>query len=122
MATAKKKPYYVAFGTATEALVLSLDPDIYDTDVQSATGLTPTKGTIVKTIRTTIRQAVASSFAGLVRLTVTKGLNTPEEETRQVDVVCETSKLDTAKVALINKTVNLGYGANAVAWTITGAR
>lgn len=122
MATAKKRPYYVALGTATEALTLSLDPDIYDADVQTATGLTPTKGGVVKTIRTTIKQAVSSSFAGLIRLTVAKGLNTPEEETRQVDIVCETSKLDTAKVALLTKTINLGYGANAVAWTITSAR
>jgi hypothetical protein len=122
MATSKKKAYFIPLGTATEALMLQLDPDIYDAEVQTATGLTATRGAIAKTIKTTIRQAVSSSFAGLIRLTVAKGVNTPEEETRQVDIVCETSKLDTAKVALVDKTVKLGYGANAVEWTIVSAR
>jgi len=122
MATAKKRPYYISLGTATEALMLQLDPDIYDADVQTATGLTPTKGSVVKTLKTTVKQITGSSFAGLIRLTVTKGLNTPDEETRNLNIVCETSLLDTAKVALINKTVNLGYRANVTPWTITGAR
>lgn len=122
MATAKKRPYFISLGTATEALMLQLDPDIYDTDVQTATGLTSVRGSIAKVLRTTIKQATGSSFAGRIRLTVAKGANTPEEETRNLDIVCETSKLDTAKVDLLNKTVNLGYGANAVSWTITGAR
>ena len=122
MATSKKKAHYISLGTSTEALVLQLDPDIYDADVLTATGLVSVRGAIVKTLKTTIKQAISSSFAGRIRLTVSKGANTPEEETRQVDIVCETSKLDTAKAALIGKTVKLGYGANAVDWSIIGAR
>jgi hypothetical protein len=121
MATNKKKPFYLGLSGATDALVLQLDPDIYDAEVQTATGLTETKGSVTKTLKCTIRQAVTSSFAGQLRLSCTKGANTPEEETRQVKIVCETSKLDTAKAALLGKTVKLGYGAAAVDWTITGA-
>jgi hypothetical protein len=122
MSTNKKRAYFIALGTATEALQLQLDPDIYDADVQTATGLTFTRGAIAKTIKTTIKQAISSSFAGLIRLTVAKGLNTPEEETRQVDIVCETSKLDTAKAALVGKNIRLGYGANSIEWEIVSAR
>jgi hypothetical protein len=121
MATAKKKPYYLSLSTATDALVLQLDPDIYDTEIQTATGLTATKGSITKTLKCTVKQAISSSFAGRIRLTCTKGANTAEEETRRVEIVCEASSLDTAKAALLGKTVKLGYGANAVDWEITGA-
>lgn len=121
MATSKKKAFYLPLTTATDALVLQLDPDIYDTEVQAATGLTATRGSITKILKTTIKQAASSSFAGKIRLTCTKGANTPDEEVRRIEIVCKASQLDTAKADLLGKTVKLGYGANAIDWTITGA-
>lgn len=118
MATNKKTPVYVLLATGAEASV-QLDTDIYDADVRTALGLSLTKAAPTnKVLRTTIATLAASAFAGLVKVTVAKGVGTPEEETRQLKLLCEASKLDTAKADLAGKTLKLGYGANAVDWTI----
>lgn len=118
MATSKKTPYYVLLATGADASV-QLDPDIYDTDIATALGLSKTKsGATAKVLKTTIQTLASSPFAGLVRVTVAKGVGTPEEETRQLRLLCEASKLDTAKADLAGKTLKLGYGANAVDWVV----
>ncbi|PZU94933.1 MAG: hypothetical protein DCE90_14030 [Pseudanabaena sp.] len=117
MATNKKSPYFVTLGTGADAQV-QLDPDIYTSAVLTELGLSATKTANAKVLRVPIATLAASSFAGLVRVTCVKGAGTPEEETRQIRLLCEASKLDTAKAALAGKTVKLGYGAAAVDWTI----
>jgi hypothetical protein len=116
MATNKKTPYYIVMATGAEASV-QLDPDIYDTDIALALGLSKTKAAPTnKVLKTTIKTITSSPFAGLVKLSVAKGIGTAEEEVRQLKLVCEASKLDTAKAELVGKVLKLGYGA--VNWTV----
>lgn len=121
MATSKKTPYAVTLSTATDALVLQLDPDIYTAAVLTETGLTVLSPAMTKRIPSTIKQTTSSSFAGLLKATVSRGVGN-DEESRIVEIVCETAKLDTAKIELVGKIVNLGYGATVSPWTITKVR
>jgi hypothetical protein len=40
------------------------------------------------------------------------------EESRMIKMVCDAEKNDTVKAELEGQTVKLGFGANAVNWTI----
>ncbi len=119
MATNKKSSFYLSLATGAEAEV-QLDPDIYNSAVTAELGLTATKTSGSKLIRVPTKTLGSSGFAQLLRVSVVKGTN-PETATeyRQLKMICETSKVDTAIAGLVGKTVNLGYGSNAVAWTIT---
>lgn len=117
MATSKKSPFFLTLATGAQAQV-QLDPDIYSSAVITELGLAATKTTDAKLLRVTKKTLANSTFAGIVRVTVGKGVGTPEEEFRQLELLCEASKLDTAKAGLAAKIVKLGYGATAVDWTI----
>lgn len=117
MATSKKSDFFLNLATTADASV-QLDPDIYTTAVITELGLSATKTTGAKVLKTNIKTLAKSSFGGFVTVTVAKGAGTSEEETRQIKLLCEASKLDTAKAALAAKVVKLGYGTNAVDWTI----
>ena len=118
MATSKKKAFYFTLGTGADAK-LQLDPDIYDTALLTPLGLSATATSGAKHINVTIKQLGASSFGQLLRVTVAKGLGAPDEETRQVKLICEIAKVATAQTSLLGQKLKLGYGANAVDWEVT---
>ena len=111
-----KKPYYANVGTDV-ALVLQLDPDIYTTEVQTATGLSATKpAATFKLIPISTRYALGSRQIVLTKMKITKGTG-EEQKTRSYTFLTEVSKADTAAAALRTKLINVGNGPG-VAWTI----
>lgn len=128
MATSKKKFFYIgmgASGAATEAVMeLSLDPDIYDTDILGQIGMTAARpASTVGVVGVTVKQAARSNRASLLKLTCYQGADLDTAtETRNVEILCEQSKLDTAMAGLIDKTVTLGIGATAKSWKIGKVR
>ncbi|WP_103668442.1 hypothetical protein [Pseudanabaena sp. BC1403] len=128
MATSKKKLFYIGMGTsgaATEAAMeLGLDPDIYDTDILSQVGLTDVApASTVGIVGVTVKQAANSNRASLLKLTCYQGATyDTATETRNIEILCEMSKMDTAAAGLIDKTVTLGIGATAKSWKIGKVR
>jgi hypothetical protein len=128
MATSKKQFFYIGMGTAnaaTEAVMeLNLDPDIYGADILSATGLSATRpANTVGIVGVTVKQAARSNRASLVKLTCYQGADLDTAtDTRNIEILCEQSSIDTALTALVDKTVVLGIGATAKSWKIGRAR
>lgn len=113
MGTNKKSSRYIGI-TSNVSFRLNLDPDIYDAELAPILGvgnalLSPS----IKVIDASIKVATRNGLASLLKVVVTKG-----EESRQISLICDAENTDTAKVQLINKTIKLGFGANAVNWTV----
>ena len=128
MATTKKKDFFIGLGVSgavTEASMrLSLDPDIYGADILTATGLSATKpAATVGVVGVTLEQADRSNRASLLSVSCYLGsdLDTATD-TRNIKIICEQSKVDTAVTALIDKTVTLGIGVTAKLWKIGRVR
>ncbi len=113
MATTKI-PLYVTLGTDSE-MIFQGDPEIYSSANNLVLGISSTKGANKKTIAATIAQIGKSSGAGILKCTCTNGTG-DDQETRVVRVLCEASKLDTAKTDMVGKTFLLG---NTVTKTFT---
>ena len=128
MATTKKKDFFIglgASGVATEAAMrLSLDPDIYGSDILTATGLSAAKpAATVGIIGVTLKQADRSNRASLLKLSCYLGSDfDTATDTRNIQIICEQSKVDTAPTTLIDKTVVLGIGTTAKTWKIGRVR
>ena len=121
--TEKKSSFHVGLGVAGDsalaALRLQLDSDIYNAAVCTATGLSAANPVVgSKVIPCTKDTACNSNAADYVKCVVFQGVDLDSAtETRLLKLVCETSKVATAKVELLNKTVNLGRGAGS-SWKI----
>ena len=128
MATTKKKTFYLgmgASGAATEAVMeLSLDPDIYGSDILTQNGMTATApASSVGRVGVTLRQAARSNRATILKLSCYQGADLDTAtDVRVVQIICEQSKVDTAKAGLVDKTVVLGIGATAKSWKIGKVR
>ena len=128
MATTKKKDFFIGMGAAgaiTEAAMrLSLDPDIYDSDILTATGLSAAKpAATVGIIGVTLKQADSSNRASLLKLSCYLGSDLDTATgTRNIQIICEQSKVDTAPTNLLGKTVKLGIGTTVKTWTIGRVR
>lgn len=112
MATNKKSARYIGISN-TVAFRLQLDPDIYSGQLASILGVGNALVNGGIAIDVSIAVATRNGLASLLKVVVVKG-----EESRQINLICDTDNLDTAKVQLIDKTVKLGFGANAVNWTV----
>jgi hypothetical protein len=92
---------------------LHLDPDIYTAALAPILGV----GNVLlggqKIIDASIEIATRNGHASLLKVMVVKG-----EESRMIKMVCDAEKNDTVKAELEGQTVKLGFGANAVNWTI----
>lgn len=121
--TEKKSSFYIGLGvggaTVPASLRLQLDADIYNTAILTQTGLTSTDpDSLAKIIPCKKDTACNSNAADYIKCTVYQGASLDlATETRLLKIVCETSKLATAKVGLLDKTVNLGRGAGS-SWKI----
>lgn len=128
MATTKKKDFFIGLGVggvSTEsAMRLSLDPDIYGTDILAATGLSATKpAATIGVVGVTLEQADRSNRASLLKVSCYIGTDLDTAtDTRNIKIICEQSKLDTAVTALVDKTVTLGIGVTAKSWKIGRVR
>ena len=111
----KKEARYITLAAGAE-MRLQLDPDIYDADTTLILGITSTVAPNAKVVGVTVKQAAQSSGAGLLRCRVSKGTG-ETEEFRIVKLLCEASRLDTAKTALVEKILKLG-GAVTSNWKI----
>ena len=118
MATNKKKAMFVTLATGADAVV-QVDPDIYNATIITELGITLLPSSVgAKRIKVTLAQLGKSSFAKILKVSCSKGLNTPDEETRTVKLICEASKVAAAQTGLLTKKLKLGYGAAAVDWDI----
>ena len=121
--TEKKSSFFVGLGvagaTAISALRLQLDADIYNAAILTATGLTAANPDAAsKVIPCTKDTATNSNAADYIKCTVFQGADFDNAtDVRQIKLVCETSKVATAKTELLNKTINLGRGAGS-SWKI----
>lgn len=128
MATTKKKTFYIgmgASGATTEAVMeLNLDPDIYGSDILSANGMTATKpAPSVGRVPVTLRQAASGNRATMLKVSCYLGTDLDTaSDVRTIGIICEQSKVDTAKADLIDKTVVLGIGVTAKSWKIGKVR
>ena len=128
MATTKKKDFFIglgASGAVTEAAMrLSLDPDIYGADILSETGLSATKpAATIGVVGVTLEQADRSNRASLLKVSCYIGADLDTATaTRNIKIICEQSKVDTAVTTLIDKTVVLGIGVTAKSWKIGRVR
>lgn len=128
MATSKKKYFYIGMGTngdaTTAAMELSLDPDIYDTDILTQVGLTATPpADTAGVVGVTVKQAARSNRASLLRLTCYQGTDLDTAtDVRNIEILCEQSKIAAATAGLIDKTVTLGIGTTAKSWKIGRVR
>lgn len=128
MATSKKKSFYIGLGpngaTTVAAMELTLDPDIYDSEIRTATGIADTKPAAgAGLVRVTVRQAANSNSASLIKLSCYQGADLDTAtDTRTIEILCEQSKMETVGAALIGKTVVLGIGATAKSWKIGRVR
>jgi hypothetical protein len=114
----KKSPHFVIIN-ATAAFVVQLDSDIYTNTVKTAVGITSTKpGNTVKLFPTNIRYLLASGLVGVVKKKASRG-SEPNIKTRDIKILCETDKLDTANSALKGVTVALCNGATTPTWTLS---
>ena len=111
----KKEARFITLAAGAE-MRLQLDPDIYDAPTTLILGITSVLSGGAKVVPVTVRQASNSSAAGILRCRVSKGSG-DTEEFRVVRLLCETSKLDTAKTALVGQTLKLG-GAVVSNWTV----
>ena len=114
-----------ASGGATEAVMeLSLDPDIYDAAMLTATGITATApAPSIGIVSVTVAQAARSNRAALLKLTCYQGTDfDTATDTRAVEVLCELSKIATAITALVSQSIVLGIGATAKSWKIGRVR
>ena len=121
--TEKQSSFYIGLGAAGDpalaALRLQLDADIYNTAILTATGLSAANPVAAsKVIPCTKNTATNSNAADYIKCVVFQGADFDSAtDTRLLKLVCETSKLATAKVELLSKTVNLGRGAGS-SWKI----
>ncbi len=128
MTTSKKKYFYIGLSTTgedtTAAMELSLDPDIYDSDILTQIGLSATTPpNTAGLVTVTVAQAARSNRASLLKLTCYQGADLDTAtDIRNIEILCEQSKIDTAITGLIDKTVVLGIGATAKSWKIGRVR
>ena len=128
MATTKKKDYFIGLGasgaTTEAAMRLSLDPDIYGADILTATGLSSVSpAATIGVVGVTVRQASRSNRASLLKVTCYQGTDLDTAtDVRTIEILCEQSKVDTAKATLVDKTVSLGIGVTNKSWKIGRAR
>ena len=121
--TEKKSSFFIGLGVAGDpavsALRLQLDADIYNAAILLATGLTKDNPDVLaKIIPCTKNTATNSNAADYVKCTVFQGVDLDNAtDIRLIKLVCETSKVATAKAELLGKTVNLGRGAGS-SWKI----
>lgn len=115
----KKEKRYCSLGASAE-MVLQLDPDIYDPDTCTILGLTKIAGNGAKTVPVNLRQAARSDGATLLQVTVERGEGDLQER-RVVPLLCETSKVSSAKTGLIDKTLKLG-GTVTSNWKIVSVK
>jgi hypothetical protein len=112
MATNKKSARFIGIDPNV-AFRLQLDPDIYHSGLAPILGVGNGLFEGVKVVDASIAVATRNGHASLLKVVVLKG-----EESRQINLICDAEKTDTAKAELVGKTVKLGFGANAVDWTI----
>lgn len=128
MATSKKKYFYIGLASSgedsTAVMELSLDPDIYDADILTQTGLSAARPpNTAGIVSVTVAQAARSNRASLLKLTCYQGADLDTAtDIRNIEILCEQSKIDTAITGLIDKTVVLGIGATAKSWKIGRVR
>lgn len=108
----------------TAAMELSLDPDIYNTAVLTDIGLQDARpADTVGVVSVTLDQAARSNRASFLRVTCYQGSSfDTATEVRNIEIICEQSKVLAALTSLIDKTVTLGIGATAKAWKIGRVR
>lgn len=116
--SSKKDPRYVTVGTGAH-LNFNLDPDIYKGDVATALGVLVTKPSTGEFIPYTVKLAgrANNTAVGIVKIKMERGAGS-QIETRNIELVCDRTKLDTAKAALDGKTVSIG--PQNVLWTLKG--
>jgi hypothetical protein len=122
----KKTTLLVQFGSATAALVVQGDDKIYDATICGVLGLTrgipETPPTSM--IQVTMAQAGKSTAAVMLKATCRFGTG-DDEEFRVVPLLCETTKLITAKAGGANglkgKTLAIG-GVTTKEWEIINVR
>jgi uncharacterized protein YaiE (UPF0345 family) len=121
----KKTALSITFGAATAVLVVQGDDKIYDPALCTLLGITrdlPEGATSI--CQVTMRQAAKSTAAVMLKATCTHGTG-DDEETRVVPLICETSKVITAKGSSAGKLegqkLSLG-GVTTKEWTITRVR
>ena len=112
-----KSAFYVTISTDA-SLELQLDPDIYTSQVCTATGLTGTKpsGAGHKIIPISIAYALRSRLVGYTKMKITKGTG-EEQKTRSYAFLTEVANADTAPADLVGKVIKVGNGAG-VDWTV----
>ena len=121
--TEKKSSFFVGLGVggdpAISALRLQLDADIYNAAICTATGLSPANPAATsKIVPCTKDTACNSNAADYIKCMVFQGADFDNAtDLRQIKLVCEASKVATAKTELLNKTINLGRGAGS-SWKI----
>lgn len=121
--TEKKSSFYIGLGVAGDpalaALRLQLDADIYNAAILTATGLSAANPVAAsKVIPCTKDTACNSNAADYIKCVVFQGVDLDSAtDVRAIKLVCETSKLATARTELLAKTINLGRGAGS-SWKI----
>ena len=121
----KKTPLSITFGAPTAVLVVQGDDKIYDTDTCTILGLTRGLASgATSIVQVTMKQAAKSTSAVMLKVTCKFGAG-DDEEIRVVPLICETSKVATAKASgaggLEGKTLALG-GTTTKDWVIVSAR
>ncbi len=113
----KKEPRYIGIGSTGAFLKFNLDPDIYKTDINTALGIVvqapTTAGTEV--IPYTLALGKRSTSVAMVKMKMEREVG-GETESRRIELVCDRENADTAKAALVGKTVNIGPANSA--WTL----
>ncbi|WP_055077665.1 hypothetical protein [Pseudanabaena sp. 'Roaring Creek'] len=112
----KKEPRYIEIVTGAE-MKLSLDPDIYNSEITLILGVSSAApAATAKIVPLTLKQAGASTAASILDCTVEKGTGT-DTESRVVQLIAKADNVAAAKTALIDKTLALG-GSSTSNWTI----
>lgn len=114
-----KTAFYAELATGANgvALVLQLDNDIYGKgSVVTATGITAAKPATSKLVPISRRYALLSKAVVEIKLRLGRGEG-ENRKFRNITMLVETAKADTAAGELAGEIINLGNGAG-VPWTI----
>ena len=114
--TFKREKRFIQSGT-TAYLEFQLDPDIYKSDVNAALGIVSTQptGAGIELVPYTLKLARRSTATAFITMRMQRAVGA-ETEVRRIQFVCDKAAADTAKAALVGKTVNIGPSNSA--WTL----
>ncbi|PZU94934.1 MAG: hypothetical protein DCE90_14035 [Pseudanabaena sp.] len=119
MATSKKENRFIGIDPNV-AFKLNLDPDIYNSQISPLLGMGNTLLANQKQVDATIQVATKNGHCVILKCTVQKGEGI-NQETRQIELICDVDNADTAPSQLIGKTVKLGYKTQATDWEVISA-